>query len=153
MKLPDFSDDFNQGAEKAFCETAKNLIDSLLHAKLPPKLKRSVNMVRQENGTYEDIVAHLERELELNVLEESDHLPMAAMASAPDEIRNLLSTGIDTNIYTQCSYCKAEDQFWRNCPKLKKKQKMDAKNGKKPERPTYPECPKCGKINHPVEKC
>ena len=61
MKLPDFLEELNQGAEKAFGENAKSMIDSLLYAKLPPKLKRSVNMARLENGTYEEIVAHLER--------------------------------------------------------------------------------------------
>ena len=81
MKLPDFLEVLNQGAGKAFGENAKSMIDSLLYAKLPPKLKRSVNMARFENGTYKEIVAHLERELELNALEESDDLPMATMAS------------------------------------------------------------------------
>ena len=51
MKLPDFLEELNQGAEKAFGENAKSMIDSLLYAKLPPKLKRSVNMARLENGT------------------------------------------------------------------------------------------------------
>ena len=36
MKLPDFLEDFNQGAEKAFGENAQAIIDSLLYAKLPP---------------------------------------------------------------------------------------------------------------------
>ena len=63
--LPDFLEELNQGAENAFGENAKSMIDSLLYAKLPPKLKRSVNMARLENGTYEEIVAHLKRELEL----------------------------------------------------------------------------------------
>ena len=97
MKLPDFLEELNQGAEKAFGENAKSMIDSLLYAKLPPKLKRSVNMARLENGTYEEIVAHLERELELNALEESDDLPMATMASASTSNNNLLSNGINTN--------------------------------------------------------
>ena len=44
MKLPDFLEELNQEAEKAFGENAKSTIDSLLYAKLPPKLKRSVNM-------------------------------------------------------------------------------------------------------------
>ena len=72
MKLPDFLEESNQGAEKTFGENTKSMIDSLLYAKLFPKLKRSVNMARLENGTYEEIDAHLERELELNALEESD---------------------------------------------------------------------------------
>ena len=35
MKLPDFLEDLNQGAEKAFGEHAQAMIDSLLYAKLP----------------------------------------------------------------------------------------------------------------------
>ena len=61
MKLPDFLEELNQGAEKAFGDHAQKMIDSLLDAKLPPKLKRSVNMARLENGSYDEIVAHLER--------------------------------------------------------------------------------------------
>ena len=49
MKLPDFLDELNQGAEKAFGENAISMIDSLLYAKLPTKLKRSVNMARLKN--------------------------------------------------------------------------------------------------------
>ena len=153
MKLPDFLEELNQGAEKAFGENAKSMIDSLLYAKLPPKLKRSVNMARLENGTYEEIVAHLERELELNALEESDDLPIATMASASTSNNNLLSNGINTNKDAQCSYCKATGHFYKSCPKLKKKKELEDKNGKKPQRPTYPECTTCGKKNHPVERC
>ena len=64
MKLPDFLAKFNQGAEKAFRDHAQKMNDSLFYAKLPPKLKRSVNMARLENGSYDEIVAHLEREFE-----------------------------------------------------------------------------------------
>ena len=54
MKLPNFLEELNQGADKVFCENAKSMIDSLLYDKLPPKLKRSVNMAR-----LEEIVAYL----------------------------------------------------------------------------------------------
>ena len=129
IKLPDFLEEINQGAEKAVGENAKIMIDSLLYAKLPPKLKRSVNMARLENGTYEEIVAHLERELELNAPEESDDLPIATIASSSGKARNSLSNGINTNKNNQCSYCIAEDHFWKNCPKLKKKKELEAKKG------------------------
>ena len=131
MKLPDFLEELNQGADKAFGENVKSMIDSLLYAKLPPKLKRSVNMARLENGTNEEIVAHLERELELNALEESDDLPMATMASASTNQSNLLSNGINTNKGAQCSYCKATGHYYKSCPKLKKKKGMEEKDGKK----------------------
>ena len=68
MKFRDFLQELNQRAEKTFGENAQAMIDSLLYAKLPPKLKCSVNMARLENATYEEIVTHLERELELNGL-------------------------------------------------------------------------------------
>ena len=106
------------------------MIDSLLYAKLPPKLKRSVNMARLENGTYEEIVAHLERELELNALEESDDLPMATMVSASTNQSNLLSNGINTNKDAQCTYCEATGQYYKSCPKLKKKMKWRRKMAK-----------------------
>ena len=121
MKLPDFLKELNQGAEKAFGENAQSIIDSLLYAKLPPKLKRSVNMARLENGTYEEIVADLEREFELIALEESDDLPMATMASESTCNSNLLSNGINTNKDAQCSYCKATGHYYKSCPKLKKR--------------------------------
>ena len=153
MKLPDFLEELNQGAEKTFGENAKSMIDSLLYAKLPPKLKRSVNMARLKNGTYEEIVAHLERELELNALEESDDLPMATMASATPNQSNLLSNGINTNKDVQCSFCKATGHYYKSCPKLNKKKETEEKDGKKPQRPTYPPCDTCGKKNHSTERC
>ena len=125
------------------------MIDSLLYAKLPPKRKRSVNMARLENGTYEEIVAHLERELELNALEESDDQPIATMASASTSSHNLLSNSIDTKKEAQGSYCKATAHFYKNCPKLKQKKEMKDKIGKKHQRQTYPPFETCGKkINH-----
>ena len=93
MKLPDFLEELNQGAQKPFGENAKSMIDSLLYAKPPPKLKRSVNMARLQNGTYEKIVAHLERELELN----ADDLPKATLVTASTSNSNLLSDGKHTN--------------------------------------------------------
>ena len=61
MNPPEFLKELNQGAEKAFGENAQNMIDNLLSAKLPPKLKRSVNMAQLENSSYDEIVAHHKR--------------------------------------------------------------------------------------------
>ena len=55
MKLPDFLGELNQRDEKALGEDAHAMIDILLYAKLPPKSKRSVNMARLENATYEKL--------------------------------------------------------------------------------------------------
>ena len=87
-KLPDFLEELNQGAEKAFGDNAQKMIDSLLYAKLPTKLKRSVNMARLENGSYDEIVAHLEGEQRLNAL---DDLPMASMTSSVTKTKTVSS--------------------------------------------------------------
>ena len=128
MKLPDFLEELNQGAEKAFGDHAQKMIDSLLYAKLPPKLKRSVNMARLENGSYDEIVAHLETEIELNALEESDDLPMATMTSSSTKPKTPLSTGQMSDI--TCNYCKEKGHMVKDCEKLKKKKEKDAQQGK-----------------------
>ena len=115
MKLPDFLEELNQGAEKAFGDHAQKMIDSLLYAKLPPKLKRSVNMARLENGSYDEIVAHLERELELNALEESDDLPMATMTSSSAKPKTPLSTAQGKGPYGQ-GLRKIEKEDRERCP-------------------------------------
>ena len=153
MKLPDFLEELNQGAEKAFGENTQAMIDSLLYAKLPPKLKRSVNMARLENATYEEIVTHLERELELNGLEEGDDIPVPTMSTAPTAKRpgtGLLSSGIDPNV--TCNYCKKLGHVKDDCRKLKRKEEQRRNDGQDTKK-EYPKCPTCDKTNHPAERC
>ena len=101
-EVTSFLEDLNQGAEKAFGDNAQMMIDILLYAKLPSKLKRSINMARLENGSYDELVAHLEREFQLNALEESDDLPIATMTSSTSKPKTLLSTGQTSDI--TCNY-------------------------------------------------
>ena len=108
-------------------------------------------MARLENGSYDEIVAHLERELELNALEESDDLPMATMTSSSVKPKTPLTTGQMSDI--TCSYCKEKGHMVKDGKTLKKKKEKDAKQGKSTQKKTYPECGTCGKKNHPEERC
>ena len=153
MKLPDFLEELNQGAEKAFGENAQAMIDSLLYAKLPPKLKRSVNMARLENATYEEIVTHLERELELNGLEEGDDIPVPTMSTAPTATRpgtGLRSSGIDPGV--TCNYCKKPGHMKDDCRKLQREEEQKRNDGQNIKK-EYPKCPTCNKTSHLAERC
>ena len=59
--LSDFLEELNESAERAFGDNAQHMIDSLLYENCHPHLKRSFNLAYLENGTYDQIVAHLER--------------------------------------------------------------------------------------------
>ena len=102
-------------------------------------------------GSYDEIVAHLERELELNALEESDDLPMATMTSSSTKTKTPLSTGQMSDI--TCNYCKEKGHMVRDCEKLNKKKEKDAPQDKPTQKKTYPECGTCDKTNHPDERC
>ena len=60
--LSDFLDELNECAEKAFGDNARHMIYSLLYAELAPHLKRSLNIAYLANGTYDQNVAHLDKE-------------------------------------------------------------------------------------------
>ena len=76
QKLIDFLDELQKLAKDAFGVAAQAIIDQFIYAKMPPHLKKSINQAHLENGTYEQIVTHLERELELNSLEYPDETQM-----------------------------------------------------------------------------
>ena len=66
QKLIDFLDELRKLAKDAFGVAAQAIIGQFIYAKMPPHLKKSINQAHLENGTYEQIVSHLEKELEPN---------------------------------------------------------------------------------------
>ena len=152
--LPDFLEELNECAERAFGDNAQHMIDSLLNAKLPPHLKRSLNLAYLENGTYDQIVAHLEKELELSGLENDGELTIATMTAVPpnDNQQNTEQTKI------VCHYCKKPGHVIRDCRKRMRKEQEQrndppSKNIKTSTSKSFPPCHHCQRTNHPPEKC
>ena len=79
----DFLEELNDSTERTFGNIAQLLIGSLLYAKLPPHLKRSLNLAYLENGIHDQIVAHLVRKLELSGLESDGDLTKPTMTHVP----------------------------------------------------------------------
>ena len=133
QKLIDFLDELQKFAKDAFGVAAQAIIDQFIYAKMPLHLKKSINQAHLENGTYEQIVTHLERELELNSLEYPDETQTNTLTHKqqiegnPDDAGNINS---DTNDSSPNNY------------------KFDRKS-----RTLYPPCETCGKTNHSTERC
>ena len=72
----DFLDELQKMAKDAFGVGAQAIIEQFIYAKMPPHPKKSINQAHLENGTYEQIVSHLGRELEINGLEAPDEMPI-----------------------------------------------------------------------------
>ena len=103
QKLIDFLDELQKWARDAFGVAAQAIIDQFVYAKMPPHLKKSINQAHLENGTCEQIVTHLERELELNSLEYPDETQMNTVMykqqidGNPDNAGNINSDTNDSN--------------------------------------------------------
>ena len=183
QKLIDFLDELHKLAKDAFGAAAQAIIEQFIYAKMPPHLKKSINQAHLENGTYEQIVSHLERELELNGLE------------APDEIQ--LNTVIQQDTQQNsgkpkptCHHCKKPGHYRNQCRQLKREKDQgqnntdSAANNKnnngsaqtnsnpnnnkvtdnakgiktnnqrdRKPRPLFPPCETCGRTNHSTERC
>ena len=180
QKLIDFLDELQKLAKDASGVAAQAIIEQFIYAKMPPHLKKSINQAHLENGTYEQIVSHLERELELNGLEAPDEMPINTVTQqAPQQNSN--------KPRPTCHHCKIPDQYQNQCRQLKREKDQTrnntnsatknngsaqtnsnpnnnkvANNNKgnkiinqrdRRSRPTFPPCETCGRKNHSTEKC
>ena len=81
QKLLDFLEDLQESAKKAFGDNVHHMIENLLYAKMPPHLKKSINQAYLANGSFDQNVKHLQREMELNGLESDEPLVKTQMTA------------------------------------------------------------------------
>ena len=120
QKLVDFLDELQKLAKDAFGIAAHATIEQFIYNKLPPHLKKSINQAHLENRIYEQVVTHLESELELYGLE------------APDELQiNTVSYNTANAIADRpkptCHHCKQPGHYRNQC-RLLNRQKEQSKN-------------------------
>ena len=178
QKLVDFLDELQKLAKDAFGIAAHAIIEQFIYAKMPPHLKKSINQAHLENGTYEQIVTHLERELELNGLETPDELQKTTVS------HNTVNANAARTKQT-CHYCKKPGHYKNQCRLLKKQREQTENNQNNPgnknsdantfnpngnvnnpnnnkkssnraerkSKTVYLPCETCGKTNHSTERC
>ena len=98
QKLVDFLDELQKLVKDAFGNAAHPIIEHLIYAQMPPHIRKPINQAHLENGTYEQIVTHLGKELELNCLEAPDEL----------QINNVSHNATNTNAdrpKPSCHHC------------------------------------------------
>ena len=178
QKLIDFLDELQKLAKDAFGAAAQAIVEQFIYAKKPPHLKKSINQAHLENGTYEQIVPHLERELELNGLEAPDEMPINTVTQQ-DSPQN------SNKPKPTCHHCKKPGHHQNQCRQLKREKDQTRKitnsannnNGSAQKntntnnktanytkanninsqrdrrpRPVFPPCETCGRTNHSTEK-
>ena len=179
QKLNDFLDELQKLAKDAFGVAAQAIIGHFIYAKRPPHLKKSINQAHFENGTYEQIGSHLERELELNGLEAPDEMPINTVTQpAPEQNSEKPKPA--------CHHCKKAGHYQNQCRQLKREKDQtrnnlnsannnngSAQTNSNPNnkvsnntkanntnnqrdrrsRPFFPPCETYGRTNHSTEKC
>ena len=127
QKLVDFLDELQKLAKDAFGFAAHAIIEQFIFAKMPPHLKKSINQAHFENGTYEQIVTHLERKLELNGLEAPDELQINTVT------HNTVNANANRTKPT-CHYCKKPGHYKDQCRLLTKQREQTENNQNNPVR-------------------
>ena len=181
-KVIDFQDELQKLANDVIGVAAPAIIEQLINAKMPPRLKKSINPAHLENGTFDQIVSHLEKQLELNGLEASDELQIKTVTQQLTQTKSgkpkptchhCKKPGHHQN---QCRQLKQETDFAKNntnsagnnnknnnagqtnsnsnnkIPKNTSVTNTNNRNDRKP-RPVYAPCETCGKTNHSRKKC
>ena len=125
QKLVDFLDEFQKLAKDTFGIAAHAILEQFLYAELPPHLMKSINQAHLENGTYEQIVTHLERELELNGLESPDELQINSVNP------NSVNANADRPKPT-CHHCKKPGPYQSQCRLLKNQREQTGNSQNNP---------------------
>ena len=77
--FPDFLEQYQNLAQEAYGEDAPRFIETSFYAKMTPHFKKVLNQARLETESYETMLQHLEREIELNGLATNDSLSITGV--------------------------------------------------------------------------
>ena len=117
QNLFDFIVELKKLAEDAFGVAAHCIIQQYIYAKLPPYVKKSKNQAHSEKGSIEEIVTHLENDIELNGLEAPGELPINTVS------QHATNTNTDRPKPTR-HYFEKPGHYRNQCHQLKRQNEL-----------------------------
>ena len=154
--LSGFPEELNECAERVFAPFLKRIIDSLLYVNYYYHLKRSINWGCLENCIYVQLLAHLERKLELCWFGRNGELPIHTMATTTKTVNQQIKLWNAEHQRLFCPYCKKAGLVTKDCQKRIGKKQWPLGDKQSTERlntKTYPPCPHCKRTNHIADMC
>ena len=153
QKLHEFLDILQKNAKEAFGSKAQKFINKAIYAKMPNHVKKFLNRDYWEDKPYNDIVLHLEREMQLNGLiapDETTLVPLNTVdAVVTEEKKEQQQRGY-------CFHCGKYGHYKAQCRRLRKKQYYANTKPNNEEtnqnEPPKPKCDTFGKM-HKTKNC
>ena len=145
--FPDFLEQYQKLAQEAYGEDAPRFIETSFYAKMPPHLKKVLNQARLETESYETMVQHLEREIELNGLATTVDTSITGIHKIEPSLQQQQNKPPKTT--GTCFGCGNPGHLLRNCRKTNR----DKRSQKNRNTTLSSPCETCGKMSHETKDC
>ena len=151
----DFLEQYQTLAQEAYGEDVPKFIETSFYAKRPAHLKRVLNQARLETESYDLMVQHLEREMELNGLLAPSETNITGVhqievQETPQPPTNPPKPPKPPKPAYPCFGCGHSGHVIKNCRKTAREARN--RGNRAPTKITNP-CETCGKKSHATQEC
>ena len=143
----DFLEIYQKLAQEAHAENAPRFIETSFYAKMPAHLKSVLNQACLKTASYETMVQHLERAMELNGLANPESTTFTGIHNV--EPTNNPNQERPPKTASTCFGCGHQGHLLRNCRTTNR----DKRSQKTPNTNNTNPCETCGKLSHETKDC
>ena len=146
--FPGFLKQYQKLAQEASGEDAPRFIETSFYAKMPPHIKRVLNQARLETESYETMVQHLEKDMELNGLATTGSPFIKGLHNLEPNLQQQQQEKPPKTTGT-CFACGNPGYLLRPCRKTNRDKR--SQRNQNPAQTTP--CETCGKMSHETKGC